>query len=288
MSEIGRPCERALWYSFRWAEGQSRFDADTLKRFEDGHAGEDLQIKRIRMVDGITLLNVDPDTGQQFEFVDYYGHFKGHMDGVILGLPQAPKTWHVYEHKVCNDKKLNQLTKLKREVGEKNALRHWDAVYYAQAVLYMDYAQLERHYLTVSSPGGRQTISCRTEADPVAASSLKEKAARIIESSRAPVRISGDPSWYECKWCDHHAVCHQGTLPPANCRTCLYSTADAGEWLCSKWGKGLSLAEQREGCPSHLYLPSLVDGEQIDAADDGAWVEYRLPNGEIWRNGAAS
>ena len=38
-SVIGRECERQLWFDFRWVL-QNHFDADTLARFEDGHASE--------------------------------------------------------------------------------------------------------------------------------------------------------------------------------------------------------------------------------------------------------
>lgn len=288
MSAIGNPCDRALWYGFRWAADPD-FDAATLKRFEDGHMGEDLQIKRLRMVDGVTLLNIDPESGQQFGFSDFNDHFKGHMDGVALGLLQAPKTWHVYEHKVCNEKKFAKLEKIKASVGEKNALRQWDKRYYAQAVLYMAYAELDRHYMTVSSPGGRATTSVRTEADPAEAAVLIARAKRIIETDRAPPRISDDPSWYECRYCEHHAICHQGNLPRVSCRTCLYSSpAAGGSWHCSRWARELSRDAQRDACPAHLYLPSLIAGEQTDAADDGSWVEYRLRSGEVWRDGVKS
>jgi hypothetical protein len=288
MSAIGHSCDRALWYGFRWAGGASRFDAATLKRFEDGHHGEDVMAARLRLVDGITLLTIDPETGQQWEFVDHDGHFRGHFDGAIFGLLQAPKTWHVWEHKQVGDKKLAELKKAKATYGEKNALRQWNYTYYAQAVLYMDYAQLDRHYLTVSSAGGRETISCRTEANPAEATVLRDKAKRIIEADRAPPRISNDPSWYECRWCEHHAVCHQAELPSVNCRTCLSSSAsEEGWWWCTRHGEPIPTDYQRTGCPSHLFLPSLIAGEQVDAADDGSWVEYRMPNGEVWRNGAA-
>ena len=38
MSSIGESCSKKLWYRFRHA-AREEFDADTLKRFADGHAG---------------------------------------------------------------------------------------------------------------------------------------------------------------------------------------------------------------------------------------------------------
>ena len=288
MSAIGHPCARALWYGFRWAV-VVQWPAETLKRFEDGHRGEDVMAARLRLVPGITLLTLDPETGRQWAVIDHDGHFRGHLDGVILGLLQAPQTWHAWEHKQVDDKKLDKLERLKSELGEKSALRHWDRRYYAQAVLYMHYTGLTRHYLTVSSPGARRTTSCRINADPAEAALVAARAKVLIDAIHPPDRISGDPeSPLGCRWCEYRDVCHFGAQPAFNCRTCRYSSPAAdGAWRCARWDKNLSLDEQRRGCPSHLFLPALVSGEEVAADPDGSWVEYRLADGRVWRNGAA-
>ena len=69
MSSIGKSCERALWLSFRWAFS-TNFKAQTLKLFDDGHRGEDIQAERLRLVPTIELLTHDED-GQQFGFSDF-------------------------------------------------------------------------------------------------------------------------------------------------------------------------------------------------------------------------
>jgi hypothetical protein len=207
-SSIGHPCSRKLWYDFHGKHVPEPFDAATLKRFEDGHHGEIVMIRRLRMVRGIQLWTVDPETGRQFRFEDFGGKFAGHMDGAIVGLLQAPATWHVWEHKVAAEKKHAALAKLKIEKGEKSALANWDEIYYAQAILYLDYSGMERHYLTCSTPGARTTISVRTNADPSFAATLKDKAKRIIESNIPLAKISNSPSWFQCKWCPHTKVCH--------------------------------------------------------------------------------
>ena len=208
MSAIGHPCERKLYYDFR-VTTRPAHDAATLKRFEDGHRGEDLMAARLRLVPGVTLHTIDQNTGKQFGFEDHGGKFKGHMDGAIVGLLQAPSTYCVWEHKCVNEEKQAKLKKLKASKGEKDALAAWDEIYYSQAVLYMHYSGMTRHYLTVSTPGERSTISCRTEENPEAAIRLIEKARRIIEAPYPLARISNDPAWYVCKWCDHHAQCHK-------------------------------------------------------------------------------
>jgi hypothetical protein len=282
MSKAGKECPRATWYGFRWATAPD-FDAATLKRFEDGHRGEDLMAERLRLVDGLMLVTHDPDSGRQWSFSDHGGHFQGSIDGAVLGLIQAPKTWHLWEHKQVGEKALDELEKLKRTYGEKAALKRWRSVYYAQAVLYMHYAGLDRHYLTAASPGGRRVVSVRTEADETEAQRLIAQAKRIIDAQHPPEKISERPDWWQCRMCDHWSVCHGGQLPQANCRTCLHATPVENGWHCARWDAPLSVEEQRQGCPAHLYIPSLVPGEQEDAGGD--WVSYRMPDGSIWTDG---
>jgi CRISPR/Cas system-associated exonuclease Cas4 (RecB family) len=248
-SILGDPCPRKLWYQFRWAPRKA-FDAATLKRFEDGHRGEDLQAERLRLVEGIELWTEDA-AGQQFGFRD--GHLRGHADGFIRGLRQAPKTVHVWEHKQVGEKKLRALEKAKAEHGEKGALAQWDDLYYAQAQVYMHYFDLTRHYLTCSSPGGRETVSCRTEYDRAHAEAFIQRAKAVTLSREAPERISNDPSFWRCKWCDYAETCHHGmdglSRLTAGCRMCkAVEPLEAGGWLCHVHGIQLGEEEQREGC----------------------------------------
>ena len=281
MSAIGRECDRDIWLSFRWAT-PVEFDAKTIKRFEDGHKSEDIMAERLRMVDGIDLITKDPNTGRQIRVEDFGGHFSGYVDGVITGLLQAPKTSHCWEHK-CSDK-IGDLEKAKKEHGEKQALAHWNSVYYWQAQCYMHYLNLDRHYLTCSSSGTRETISVRTEFNQEHAIKARTRAERIIKSPRPLQKLSENSDYFGCRWCSHKELCHGSDMPRSNCRTCLHSTPeDDGSWSCARWGKTLSYNEQQNGCPAHLFIPELIKGEQIDAGYD--WVKYRMPDGSEWIDG---
>ena len=289
MSSIGKSCERALWLSFRWAFS-TNFKAQTLKLFDDGHRGEDIQAERLRLVPTIELLTHDED-GQQFGFSDFGGHFKGHMDGGIKGILQAPKTWHVWEHKQTAEKKQAKLEKLKAE-NEKAALEQWDYIYFAQGILYMHYSGMTRHYLTAASPGGRHTIAVRTNADDKVAIQLKTKAQRIIKANTLPEGISDSPAYYECKWCDYYMLCHGKAIPQVNCRTCVHSTpnidGEGGEWTCARLGRAIDRSEQEAACEYHLFIPALLrnHAEAVDAdADTLKWVEYQRPDGSLFRTG---
>lgn len=282
MGWVGEPCSRKIWYRFRWADAEI-FNAETLKRFEDGHAAEAQQATRLRMVQGITLITHDPDSGQQIGFNDIQNHMRGYLDGQILGILQAPKTWHVWEHKAVGEKSIAELEKLKAKFGEKEALKKWKPLYYAQAILYMHYTGFTRHYMTVSSPGGRSTVSIRTNADEAESLVLINKVARIIQMQNPPERISKTEDFFECRFCVMSDICHKDKQPKSNCRTCLHSTpVENGGWHCAKFNQILPIELQKTGCASHLYIPSLVPGEIIEAGEN--FVKYRMKDGAIYTN----
>jgi hypothetical protein len=89
-SLIGKDCERALWYDFRWTT-PARHPGQLLRLFETGQREEARLVQNLRRI-GATVLEVDPDTGRQFRVQAHGGHFGGSLDGVALVLPEAPKT----------------------------------------------------------------------------------------------------------------------------------------------------------------------------------------------------
>lgn len=294
MSGIGHECLRKGWYDFRWASASS-FDAETLYRFDDGHRSEDIMADRLRLVADIKLETVDQYTGEQFGFKDLGGHFSGHADGKIAGLLQAPKTQHIWEHKATNEKKQAKLEKLKRELGEKAALAAWDEIYYVQAQLYMHYSGLKRHYLTCASPGTRTTISVRTNYDKSVAEQQISNARTIIAAAIPPAKLSDDPSFYKCGWCNHKGICHYSHIPQPSCRTCIHSTPEPdgdGRWTCAEFGCDIdketmlkSMNPERP-CPHHRFIPQLIAGfDVMDAGPDG--VLYENHDGLTVINGSA-
>lgn len=209
------------------------------------------------------------------------------MDGAILGLLQAPKTWHVWEHKQVGEKNFRALEKLKNSMDEKSVLRQWNQTYYVQALLYMRFSGMSRHYLTCSTPGGRETISIRTNADNNEAEKYIGRAQRIISADRPPERIGG-PDWWECKFCPHHATCHQEQAPAVNCRTCTHASARMdGTWYCERHHKTLTEQEQRMGCADHRFNPYLLHwAKWVDASEADNTLTYEYAGGKF-TNGAA-
>ena len=288
VSAIGG-CPRKVYYGFLMCDRQP-FDANTLKRFADGHRTEDLIIERLRMVEGVTLIDRDLDTGKQIEVQDHLGHYLGHTDGEILGIKQAPKTWHVLEIKCVGDQVFAKFQKLKRDFGEKAVLKQWNETYYAQAQQYMLYRGMTRHYMVVASAGGRMWDSIRTDLDVEAAEYYSDRARQIIEEPGiVPDRISENASYYQCRWCEFNHVCHDGDSPPRNCRTCVYSQPiDEGNWRCGFHDKVLAASEQRDGCEHQRYRPGLVPGVLLGTNDDTNELTYRMPDGNEWRDDGAA
>ncbi|MEN6621454.1 MAG: hypothetical protein ABFD50_07905 [Smithella sp.] len=266
--EIGNYCKRKIFYSFRWFKVPF-FSATALKLFEDGNIGEMVMAERLRAVDGLELETIDPTTNYQYGFTTLGGHFKGFTDGFITGILQAPKTKHVWENKVASDKKFKELNKLKGKLDEKQVLHHWSMTYYCQAVLYMFFSGLNRHYMTVSTPGSRESTSIRTNANDEVAKALINKAESIIFSNTIPWRYSDNPDDMECKFCDYKMICHYSGSVVKNCRTCVFSDADrSGDWVCNNdmVGKNtvLSLEDQKKGCPYYIRLTDQWMGGNID------------------------
>ena len=86
-----------------------------------------------------------------------------------------------------------------------------------------------------------------------------ERAQRIIEAPTPPEGISTDPSWFECKFCEHAGLCHGTAAPLPTCRSCSHSTpelAAPGLAPCKRQGVGRSRTESR--VPVAPVIPVLL------------------------------
>jgi len=279
-SNVGHECDRYLWYSFRWCVTR-QFDGRMYRLFETGDLAEDRFAKELKAI-GCNVKTRD-DSGRQFEVAGVGGHLKGHMDGVALGVPEAPKTWHVCEFKTHNEKSFAELTK----VGVKAAKPlHW-----AQMQVYMGLGDLDRALYLAVNKNDDSLYSERVEYDAKAFKAITARAERIIKAQQTPERVASRPDDFRCRFCEAADLCW-GTgqvalpIPFVSCRTCCHATpvmdGDAGGWMCAKHGE-----LQECTCTSHLVLPSLLSFcEVADAGDD--WIEFRnTADGAVWRHGNA-
>jgi len=227
----------------------------------------------------VQVHETDPE-GKQWRVSDIGGHFGGSMDAAVLGLPEAPKTWHVAEFKTHSDKSFNDL--LKKRV-EKSKPQH-----YAQMQMYMGLTGMDRAVYMAVNKNTDELYVERVEFDPVAYAKLLAKAERVITAAEPPVKCSNDPSWWTCKLCDFHDHCHGGTAPAVNCRTCVHSTPEMdgeGKWTCQHIPSEIGLIGQRIGCDSHRYIPIMLQNFATQTDYVNGDVIYSTPDGGTFANG---
>lgn len=284
-SLIGHACERHLWLTFRWALAH-RWDGRMLRLFDDGKRAEARFVAELRGI-GCEVWDMDAATGDQFRVSAHGGHFGGALDAVVLGLPEAPKTPHVAEFKTSNDKLFKVL--------QKDGVRKAKPQHFDQMQTYMGLMDLTRAVYIAENKNDASIYVERIEFDPDQFGRIMERALRVIAATEPPPRISTDPAWHECKWCNHYPVCHGDTLPEVNCRTCAHSTPmleGEAAWRCDHRCVEIDLPAQRVGCNSHRYIPILLDriATQRDATpepDGNHAIWYELKDGKPFVNGKA-
>jgi hypothetical protein len=194
-------------------------------------------------------------------------------------LEGSQTEFQIWEHKSVNEVKFNDLCKLIKEKGEKKALEEWDEIYYGQGITYMDQFQKTRHFLTVTTPGGRNYVSCRTESSITKANLLKDKAQQIIfDNFNIPARLSEKREFYKCSWCDYKGICHDGDIPDISCKTCRYRDCDmqSGNFVCLYLEQTIDDSRLNIGCKHHIYNPALMPGcTLVEHQEDGCL--YHIP-----------
>lgn len=275
-SQLGEPCARALWYSFRWAERET-IEGRIARLFDTGHREEARVLAELRAI-GLEVWDRDAD-GQQFGVASVGGHLRGHADAVVRGLAEAPKTPHLVDVKSIKAKKFDELLK--------KGMRDLFPKYWAQAMGYMGHLQLERAAFIFSCKDDDRLHIERVEFDRREFDALEAKARRIITAEAPPPRLSDDPAWFECRFCAYRDICHGETAPRVNCRTCAHSTPileGDGAWVCARDGAHIAWATQRTGCSSHTYIPPLLEHIGRPAGFEDGGVVYER-DGETFVNG---
>lgn len=242
-SGIGKECERAVYYGFRWFS-KPDFEGRLLRLFRRGHGEEPIWFDDLKAI-GVEV-SEGPREGEQWRFSVLDGHFAGSADAVIKGLPECPDRWLLAEVKTMNKKSFDHLLK--------HGLRASKPVHYSQMQSYM-------HNLKPKLSGAAYLVTCKDDDrrhaslvpyDQEHAESLLKRAERVIFAKTPPPRLSERPDFYLCKWCDHYQVCHQHAAPEKNCRTCTHSNpVSAGNWQCAKTNDLIQIGTQKTGCSDY-------------------------------------
>ena len=283
MSQIGKADTRTLWLQFRGCLPEEH-SPRTERIFRLGDAIEQELVRYLRQIPGVELHTTDPD-GRQFRFAYFGGHFGGSMDGAIHGIPEAPKTWHVFEAKSVAAKRFNDL--------EKKGVQAWSQEYFAQLQCYMGASGMERALFVAYCKDDSRIHAERVRFEPMTWDGLLAKAQRLLEADTPPASSYRDPSWYEAKWMPPitAAVYWGERLPPvAHCRNCRFSAPDlrsedlGAHWLCSMAGEEIPAAVVPKGCQWHQWIHALCPLPVVEA--DATRTVYALPDGRQIANGA--
>jgi hypothetical protein len=270
--DVGMECDRALWLTFRRASAPEEIDWRKRRIFERGNIEEE------RLVDLLRLIGLEV-WGQQDKVRAAGEHLRGKIDGLTIGLPEAPKTEHIVE---CKSAKADSFAKLKAGV------RVGNPAHYATMQFYMHCKGLTRALYMCTNKDNEDLHLERVEYDAEFALRLIARVERVIATSEPPSRLCSKRDDFRGRFCKQQDVCWQEAWPRAHCRTCVHATAlldGNAAWDCARWSKPLSLAEQDEGCEAHLYIPALVPGEMLEVDEGAETIRYRLRNGKEWVDG---
>lgn len=266
-SQLGKQCERQVYYGFRWFQ-DSDFSGRMLRLFDTGNLQEGRIVDDLRSI-GIEVWEKDPNTGKQFRVEHFGGHLSGYMDGIGVGFPQSPEQHHILEFKTHNEENFFKLVgipyttkgiklyKAMLAAGtnficdlEKGKYEH-----YVQCQIYMGLRGLDRCVYIGVNKNDDAMVATRVRFNQKDFDNLVMKAERVIFGGYTPPRINENPSWYECKFCDFHDICHLGAAPQMNCRTCVNSEARRnGTWFCKLMQVTLNLEQQAMGCNGYEQI----------------------------------
>lgn len=267
-SQLGHPCDRYLWLSFRWAV-MPHFSGRLLRLFHRGQREEESILHYLRAI-GLKI-----DEGEQ-QRVDFGSHVSGSIDAVIRsGVPEAPQKTHIGEFKTHNKKSFDALLK---EGVEKSKFPH-----YVQMQLYMLGTNIDRALYVAVCKDDDRIYTARVRFDEILAKKYRDRGIRIALSDRIPEPISADPAWHQCKWCEAHDFCFGSQrTKEVNCRTCAHVTAKPdSSWRCERHqADGIPVKFQRKGCDCHTIHPDLVPWELITGGDQWTAI-YAIAGVEV-------
>jgi len=253
-SQIGKECDRSLWYGFRWfskfkprgRNDESDLEAGSrmIRLWNRGHL-EEARFLALLWLIGCTIYQQDAE-GKQFRIAEFGGHFGGSGDSIAYGVPELPHGIPALsEYKTHGAKSFAKLI----EHGVQMAKPE----HYTQMQVYMYKFGLQYAlYLAVN----KDTDDLWAEIiilDPDIGKMAIERAGRIIFAEQAPKRVRyASPGFTTCRFCDDKDVCFGTVAPERNCRTCNASLFGLnGGIVCTDTGEVLDKAKQKVGCQNY-------------------------------------
>lgn len=226
ISIIGDKCSRKIWYGFRWVK-LIQHDPRIRRLFQRGH-NEEKSFQGFLLWAGFRLRGVD-ENGKQFRLSAVNGHYGGSTDDIAL-IAWVDDLPVICEYKTHGDKSFVELKEKKLKLAKPQ--------HFSQMSGYGQGFKIKHGLYCAVNKNTDEWYFEFVELDWNKAIELEKKATDIIYSQTPPMKISENPAYFDCKWCEHKGICHDGESIEKNCRSCINaSPVENGEWLCSKYGK---------------------------------------------------
>ena len=257
-SGIGADCPRQAWYDYRWIIRRDHAGR-MLRLWKRGHREEEAFIHDLRLA-GFRVLEVNEETEKQFSFSRLWGHFGGSIDSA---LQDATGAWYLLEFKTYNLARFREL--------QRHGVQDTDSKYWTQLHVYMGLSGLRRAFFFAVCKNDDHLHCEEVEYNPQVFEYALTRAEELIYTETPPPRITSNPSYYICKWCDYHAICHLGDGDVApSCRTCangrpskgepeLSELTNEGKWVCLGDSSSRSIEDQKTGCNSYRTALRILD-----------------------------
>lgn len=250
------------------------------------HDGSDSYVKRgwedeVPTDAGNPLIDVTEDpvhirrsgeTLEQYGFRTLGGHHGGNTDGQVRGLEalfpglELPG-FGLLEFKTHGEKSFIQLA---------GALVDWRkhvtdpaaAPFTGKGVLTAKpehYVQMQVYMHRLGLSWALYVAVCKNTDDlyfelvfakPELGEAYADRAAKVIAARHPPARLTNNPTWFVCKFCDFRDICHHAKAKSKNCRTCIYSKAEeTGGWTCELYHQTLPPDFMPKGCDRYEEIP---------------------------------
>lgn len=202
-SEIGNPCKRATFFSFR-RSFPTAWSGRMLKLFSRGDIEESLIVGRLQRIG----LKVHSSQSSKFTLSGWFG---GHIDGIVEGVLEAPATPHLLEVKTCNTFSFKKLVK----EGVKAVM----PTHYAQMQTYMALFKLDRALYLSTDKNDETLYQERVYRQKNAYLPILATAEEIITAEKVPPKIEDKK---HCTYCRFKTSCFSNAQMQKGCRTCKY------------------------------------------------------------------
>lgn len=189
----------------------------------------------------------------QYRISDVGGHFGGSLDGVAV-MPSKDGDFYgpvLLEFKTNGTgKKFEELNAQGMEKAKPEHFAQTSVYGFKFGINYCLYLNINKNddsihaeFVKLNHKLGEQMIL---------------KAEKIINSQTPPPRISNNPSFFKCSYCNFNGICHKKEEPELNCRSCKNATpVEGGKWFCCVFNSTIPEEFIKKGCLNHRSITNV-------------------------------